>query len=157
MIADTARAGDRPSLTLTRHLRAPPERVYQAWTQAGSLTRWFGPGGTVRLLSAEVDARPGGAYAIRMVDDTGEIHHVRGVYRTLQPFERIEFTWSWISTPERESLVTVLLKSAGAQTHLTLIHARLFDEETRARHEHGWVGCLDGLSAFLTQTQGDAA
>lgn len=152
-----ARADDRPSLTLTRHLRAPAERVYQAWTQAEALSRWFTPSSTVRIIDVDIDARPGGAYAIRMGDGAGEIHHIRGVYRTLQPFERIAFTWSWISTPERESLVTILLKPAANGTDLTLIHEHFFDAAARDRHEHGWTGCLDGLFAYLNLAQGDAA
>src|SRR5262249_51393414 len=41
--AAAARTGERPSLTLTRRLRAKPERVYAAWTQAEQLAQWFGP------------------------------------------------------------------------------------------------------------------
>ncbi len=37
------RPAERPSLTLTRRLRAPPEKVYAAWTQAAQLAQWFGP------------------------------------------------------------------------------------------------------------------
>ena len=39
------RNAERPSLTLTltRRLRARPEKVFAAWTQAGQLMQWFGP------------------------------------------------------------------------------------------------------------------
>ena len=36
-----------------------------------------------------------------------------GVYREVCPNEKLVFTWAWRSTPERESLVTVHLKTDG--------------------------------------------
>ena len=32
-----------PSLTLKRRLKAPPEKVYAAWTDPEKIVRWFGP------------------------------------------------------------------------------------------------------------------
>ena len=51
----------------------------------------------------------------------GEQHDVSGVYREIVPNEKLVFTWAWKSTPERESLVTVMFKPDGAGTMLTLI------------------------------------
>jgi hypothetical protein len=51
--------------------------------------------------------------------------------------------------PERESLVTVLIKPDGDGALLTLIHEQFFDEVTRDRHEYGWTGCLNKLEAYL--------
>jgi uncharacterized protein YndB with AHSA1/START domain len=51
--------------------------------------------------------------------------------------------------PERESLVTFLLKPLDGGTELTLTHEHLPDQEARVSHEHGWSGLLDKLVAFL--------
>jgi uncharacterized protein YndB with AHSA1/START domain len=51
--------------------------------------------------------------------------------------------------PERESVVTILIKSDGDGSQLTLIHEQFFDEAARDRHQHGWSGCLDKLERFL--------
>jgi hypothetical protein len=32
---------------------------------------------------------------------------------------------------------------------LTLTHERLFDEESRAGHEHGWIGAFDKLEKLV--------
>jgi uncharacterized protein YndB with AHSA1/START domain len=101
------------------------------------------------VLAAELDARPGGRYAIAFKTENGEEHHVSGVYRQVVPNEKLLFTWAWRSTPERESLVTILIKPDGAGSLLTLIHEQLFDEEARDRHKHGWTGCLDKLERYL--------
>jgi uncharacterized protein YndB with AHSA1/START domain len=135
-----------PSLTLKRRLNAPPERVYAAWTDPQDLIRWFGPAmvkqGSVR---AEIDARVGGRYRISFDNDRGEHNVVAGTYRDLVPHSRVVFSWAWQSTPERESLVTVLLKPDGAGTQLTLHHEQLFDAAVRDAHEYGWTGTLDKL------------
>ena len=62
------------------------------------------------MLRAEADARVGGRYRIVMRTSDGEEHDVSGVYREVVPNEKLVFTWAWRSTPERESLVTVMLK-----------------------------------------------
>ena len=55
------RPSERPSLTLTRRLRARPEKVYAAWTQAAQLAQWFGPPNMKpATLNAELDVRTGG-------------------------------------------------------------------------------------------------
>jgi len=143
-----AKVAPKPSLTLKRRLNAPPERVYAAWTDPEKLKRWFGPE-QIETLRADADARVGGRFRIVMRGTDGEEHDVSGVYREVVPNERIVFTWAWRSTPERESLVTVVIKPQGAGSLLTLVHEQFFDEAARDRHEHGWIGCLDKLERYF--------
>jgi uncharacterized protein YndB with AHSA1/START domain len=138
----------KPSLTLKRHLKAPPEKVYGAWTDPEKLARWFGPG-KVEPLHVEADVRVGGRYRIVMRSPDGEEHDVSGVYREVTPNQKLVFTWAWRSTPERESLVTVLLRGDGDGTMLTLTHEQFFDEPARDRHRSGWIGCLDKLEQYF--------
>lgn len=139
----------RPSLRLERRLRAPVALVYAAWTKPEALLRWFGPGDTREVLSADVDLRVGGRFRVVMIAESGEVHRVGGVYREIVPNERLVFTWAWESTPERESLVTILLASAGSGTDLTLVHEQLFDVAARDGHARGWAGALDRLERSL--------
>ena len=134
----------KPSLTLKRRLKAPPTKVYGAWTEPDKLTRWFGPAGA-ETLEAETDARVGGRFHVLMRTADGELHGVSGIYREVVPAERLVFTWAWRTTPDRESLVTVTLKGDGDGTMLTLLHEQFFDEEARDRHNEGWSGALDKL------------
>jgi uncharacterized protein YndB with AHSA1/START domain len=135
-----------PSLTLKRRINASPEKIYAAWTQPENLIRWFGPAMVKQeTVRAAIEARIGGRYRISFDDDRGEHHEVGGIYRELVPHSRLVFSWVWHSTPERESRVTVLLKSDGAATLLTLHHEQLFDVAARDAHQHGWSGTLDKL------------
>jgi uncharacterized protein YndB with AHSA1/START domain len=67
------------------------------------------------------------------------------------PDEKLVFTWAWHSTPERESLVTVLIKADGGGTILTVTHEQFFDEAARDRHHGGWTASLEKLEAYLAQ------
>lgn len=138
----------KPSLTLKRRLNAPATKVYGAWTQPSEIVRWWGPQ-QAEMLHAETDPRVGGRFQVTFRTPDGEQHDVSGVYRTVVPNEKLVFTWTWRTTPERESLVTVDLASDGDGTVLTLTHEQLFDEAVRDDHRRGWTGAIDKLEAYL--------
>jgi uncharacterized protein YndB with AHSA1/START domain len=136
-----AQLATKPSLTLKRRLNAAPEKVFAAWTDPKKIVKWFGPDAA--------DVRVGGRYAVTFHTEDGEQHHVSGVYQEVVPDEKLVFTWAWRTMPERESLVTILIKPDGTGSLLTLIHEQFFDEPARDRHQEGWTGCLDKLERYL--------
>jgi uncharacterized protein YndB with AHSA1/START domain len=149
-LAADARHSERPSLTLTRRFRAKPEKVYAAWTDPESLIRWFAtsqakPGS----LQADLDVRVGGHYRISFTGESGEYFEVGGVYREVVPNQRLQFTWAWHSTPERESLVTIDITPDAAGTLLIFNHAQFADETARDNHKRGWSEFFDKLEASL--------
>jgi uncharacterized protein YndB with AHSA1/START domain len=148
-VKPSTQPGTKPSLTLKRRLKAPPAKVFAAWTDPEKVKRWMGPG-EIKALSAECDVRSGGYYRWVMQDPAGETHEVGGIYRDVVPNEKLVFTWAWKSTPERESLVTVLIKPDGDGSLLTLTHEQFFDEEARDRHQYGWNGTLDKMENMFT-------
>jgi uncharacterized protein YndB with AHSA1/START domain len=139
----------KPSLTLKRRFNAPPEAVYAAWTDPKRLVHWFGPD-QGPVTRAETDVRVGGRFHIVFHSEDGEEHDVSGTYREVIPNERLQFTWAWRTMPERESLVTILVKPDGDGSLLTLIHEQFFDEPARDRHEYGWTGSLNKLEKLLS-------
>jgi uncharacterized protein YndB with AHSA1/START domain len=112
------------------------------------MKRWMGPG-EVKTMRAESDTRVGGRYRIVMQAPNGEEYDVGGVYREVVADEKLVFTWAWKSAPERESLVTLLLKPDGDGTLLTLTHEQFADEDSRNGHEQGWNSSLDKLEIFV--------
>lgn len=56
----TTWARDR-EIVLSRVIAAPPERVFQAWTDPAQIVRWFGPDGFT-VESLECDVRVGGRW-----------------------------------------------------------------------------------------------
>jgi uncharacterized protein YndB with AHSA1/START domain len=145
MVTQTA---TKPSLTLKRRFKAPPAKVFTAFTDPEKVKHWMGPG-EMKAVRAESDLRVGGRYRWVMQSPAGDQHDVGGVYREVVANEKLVFTWAWKDTPERESLVTVLLKPDGDGTLMTLIHEQFFDEDARDRHQGGWIGALDKMEKFL--------
>jgi uncharacterized protein YndB with AHSA1/START domain len=146
--ANADRAG-RPSLTFKRRINASPERVYAAWIDPQKVVRWFGrPDARLDTLRAEIDARVGGHFRFSFSTDT-EYYEVGGVYREVVPNRRLVFSWSWHSTPERESQVSVVLAPDGEGTLLTLDHEQLFDMAARDGHARGWAVGLDRIEKML--------
>ncbi|HLL26848.1 MAG TPA: SRPBCC domain-containing protein [Xanthobacteraceae bacterium] len=142
----------KPSLTLKRRLNARPEKVYAAWTDPAQIVRWFGPSQTLPAsVRAELDVREGGRFRASFKTDDGEYHEVSGVYREVVPNEKLVFTWAWYTTPERESLVTVLIREDGDGAILTLTHEQFFDEAARDGHKRGWTGTLEKLERYLSK------
>jgi len=147
--ARDAELAARPSLTLTRRFATAPEKVYAAWADPEKLVQWFGPGSVeAGSVKAEIDLRVGGHYRISF-NANGQYNQVGGVYREVVPNERLVFSWAWHSTPERESLVTVLLKPDGAGTLLTFRHEQFVDATARDNHVRGWTELLGKLENYL--------
>jgi uncharacterized protein YndB with AHSA1/START domain len=133
------------SLSIVRHLRASPERVFQAWTDPAIMTKWFCPSDSFTVPVAETDLKVGGRYRVVMQSPDGEKHDVSGVYREIVKNKRLVFTWAWASTPESETIVTIDLKARNGSTELTLTHDRFIDAQVREKHLQGWTGCLANL------------
>jgi uncharacterized protein YndB with AHSA1/START domain len=57
-------------IEITRVFDAPPERVYQAFTDPDQFAAWYGPAGfPVDRDTVEIDARVGGRHRFTMVSD----------------------------------------------------------------------------------------
>jgi uncharacterized protein YndB with AHSA1/START domain len=134
---------DDTTLVMRRTLKAPVTRVFRAWTDPALLRRWFMAGEDYTCTIAEADPRVGGRFRLAMRDPDGEEHCVTGEYRVVEPDRRLVFTWAWVSTPERQSLVTIELTPNGDTTEMTLTHERFADKATRDRHGDGWDACID--------------
>lgn len=137
-----------PSLTLVKRIKAPPARVWAAWTQPDLMMRWFGPHHT-RAEEAEADLRPGGRFRVALRENTGERHEATGSYMEIEPHARLVFSWNWVSTPERVSRVTVVLRPLPDGTEVTLTHDRFADADTAKRHTRGWTESLERLLTLL--------
>jgi len=142
------------TLKLTRHIKAPPERVFEAWTNPENIMQWFGPG-LSHLISAKTDLREGGEYHFVMNTEGcgGEksgVAEISGVYKEVKRPTKLVFTWGWTNNPrvaDDKTTVTVDLLKVQGGTQITLTHEGFSDEESRDGHSHGWNGALDKLEA----------
>ncbi len=137
-----------PSLTLVRRIKAPPARVWAAWTEPAQMMLWFGPHHT-RAEHAEAELRVGGGFRVVLREDNGQRHEAVGGYTEIEPERRLVFTWHWASMPERMSRVTVAFRAVAEGTEVTLTHDRFADADTATRHRRGWTESLERLDALF--------
>jgi uncharacterized protein YndB with AHSA1/START domain len=143
-------------ITITRLLDVPRELVFDAFTVAEHIARWWGPEG-FGVSSAESDARVGGAFAIVMTGPDGAEYPMRGVYRVLDPPARLVAESTAIDRDGRallEAVTTVTLADRDGKTEITL-HARAVALVPEAfpmlgGMEAGWRQSLRCLDDVLT-------
>lgn len=139
------------AVRLTRILPMPRARVFAAWTRFDRLKRWWGPEG-VKTHELVFDTRERGVFRWVWNTPGGERMAVMGVFRAVQPGEKLVFTWqSGDAKPGSfESLVTVdFLEMDASTAELRLTHEYLPDEESRDEHAFSWNSALDNLEILL--------
>jgi uncharacterized protein YndB with AHSA1/START domain len=138
---------------IKRRVAAPRERVFQAWTEAEHLRRWFFP--TVEgnaVPHAEVDLRVGGRYRITLHASDGNITAmVGGTYHEVLPPAKLVFSWAW-EAPQpdpSETLVTVELHEIRGETEIIITHEHCPDPTAPERRTIGWSCCLERLRQLV--------
>jgi uncharacterized protein YndB with AHSA1/START domain len=139
---------DALSLVVRRTIRAPVERVFEAWTKADQIRRWWGPG-PVTCLGAEVDLRVGGAYRIGNQLPDGTVMWITGVFELVSPPRELVYSWSTAPDAPSSERVTVRFEPREGATEVTIVHERIPNGTSRDQHQQGWFGCLDGLERYL--------
>jgi len=132
------------SLTVQRHIKAPANRVYDAWLDAGMLARFISNCEGIGVSRAETDPRVGGRFTLVMNVGGTDVPHA-GTYLELVPHSRIAFTWESQYSTVEGSTVTLDLVPEGAGTLLTLTHVRFASESARDGHKGGWETIVAGL------------
>jgi glutathione S-transferase len=140
-----------PTLEIRRTIRAPRQRVYDAWTKAEELKQWHAPGPlTVSLV--EMDVRPGGKYRIHMRSPDGKDHKVSGEYRVVDPPKKVVYSWGWDGDhPVKDSTVTIEFFERGDATEVVLTHSGISHDGERKGHTEGWTAILDKFEALYSK------
>ncbi len=128
-----------PSVTLVRHIKAPPRKLYEAWTDPKLLAQWWTPR-SVAIKSVVAENRSGGAWRIAIRGADGRDTEVGGTYEELDPPRKLVFTWGWDGEPPTR--VTVALKAVEGGTELTLTHEGAASAAIAAGRREGWTKSL---------------
>jgi len=136
-----------PTVEVRRTIRAPRQRVFDAWTKEKELKAWHAPG-PLTVSLAEIDLRVGGKYRIHMVEPDGKEHRVSGVYREIDPPRKVVYSWGWDGDhPVKDSTVTLEFFERGDATEVVLTHEGITHDEEREKHTHGWTSIMDKLES----------
>ena len=147
------------ALRVTRLIKAPRERIFEAWTKPADIQKWFGPE-TCQVQSAKLDLRVGGEYQLRVNSENMGAVNLHGVFRELKRPSKLVYTWSFSGNPKLEggdSQVTVEFLDRKGDTEIQITHEQLPNEEVKEDHNQGWNGSLDKLERHLGVAFGDAA
>jgi uncharacterized protein YndB with AHSA1/START domain len=134
-------------LEMERLIPAPPERVFEYWTEPELVAKWFGPG-DFDVPNSHLDLRPGGKWRTTIRSPEGQLRTVSGVYSTIDPPRRLVFTWAWdddSGVRGHETQVTVTLEPTPGGTRLRLVQEDFQNRDVRDRHNGGWASSLSKL------------
>ena len=148
-VAESERATEM-RLHLEKILAVPPERVFAAFVDADHLRRWWGPAGfTVPRL--QFDATEGGHYRIGMQPPDGDVFHIRGTFRAVEPPRRLGFTFIYEEPDpdDQETLVTLTFDSTDSGTRVILDQGPFKTTARLKLHSEGWQDTLERLERSL--------
>lgn len=137
-------------LRLSRDIKAPRARVWEAWMDPAALAEWFVPAGCV-MPECAFDVREGGAYDCLYVgEESGKHFPMAGEYVEISPMDRIVMTHGWKDdsgqvTSSTEMTITFADFEGG--TRLELVQTGLPDAASRDSHGEGWSRVLDKLQS----------
>ncbi len=109
-------------------IEAPPERVFDYFTDPALLVRWMGD-------VARLEATAGGTFS---VDINGVL--IRGHFVRVEPPTLLEIAWGEAGNeamPPGATRLLVTFEARGASTHVELEHSGLVPAEAK-KHAIGW-------------------
>lgn len=139
-------------LSVTRHIAAPPGKVWQVMTER--MTEWWCPKPWTTEIIA-LDRRPGGRAAFVMRGPDGEEEPSDGIYLAYEPGRRFAFTDATNAelVPQAPFMIGIWeIAPEGEGTRYTA-RARHWTKEALEQHremgfEPGWTAVADQLAAL---------
>jgi len=146
---------NQETVLITRVFDAPRSRVFEAWTRAEHLSRWFAPRGFA-ITDCESEPRPGGIFRMCMRSPRGEAFWVRGEYREVVPPERLVIACTMDDphgVARLDELIQVDFEQSGSRTRLHLNSTArgvgAVAAAMLAGMQKGWAQTVDRLRELL--------
>jgi len=134
-------------VVVRRELSAAPDVVFECFSDAQLLSKWFYAGDATRC-EARSEFHVGGSIAFRMFGPGEEISEHRGRWVTIERNTLLRMLW--IHDGDVSSLVQFEFAPSGTRTRVTVTHTDL-PEEMGALFEMGWAQCLGYLAGVLIE------
>jgi uncharacterized protein YndB with AHSA1/START domain len=136
-------------LRIERTFDASAEDVFDAWTSAEVLRRWFHAGPDWSTPTAEVDLRIGGKVRVAMREPDGTEHAMGGKFTLIDRPRRLAMTWTFDDWPEKQQMIELEFTEHDGRTTVVLINGGIDTEQHRGEQQVGWKDCLDSLEREL--------
>ena len=138
------------SVSLHRVLKAPPEKVYRAFTETNALASWIPPYGFLCTVH-EMNVKVGGTYRMSFHNfSTGNGHSFGGKYLEIKPAEFIKYT-DQFDDPNLpgEMITTVWLNKVSVGTELKILQENIPAVIPVEMCYLGWQECLEKLAKLV--------
>ena len=145
---------DNDTIVVEIDIAAPPEKVFEAWTDPQQRIQWWGDDEAYRSTRMESDLRVGGRWYTEGKGKTGKPFSVHGTYTRVDPPRALGFTWNhdWGDKEMPETHVLIELTPTSSGTHLTLTHSGFTEAGERDDHNNGWKRVLGWLRGYLQRS-----
>jgi uncharacterized protein YndB with AHSA1/START domain len=135
-------------VVIEREFDVPARFLFEAWSKAAHLRKWFGPVGWPVTL-CEMEFRTGGRFRIAMTGPSGEQNTpFGGTYLEIVPNRRIVYDNAFEEPGAEKMVVTVTFDEKAGRTRLTM---RTLFASVAMRNEHVGGGFVDGVGSGLDQ------
>jgi uncharacterized protein YndB with AHSA1/START domain len=139
------------ALTASKEFNVPVERLYKAWTDPEELKQWWKP---MDLSLSEVtnELKENGQILYKFEGESGAGLTITGAYQSVQPGERLVYTWNWALPDDKlnsEFKLEVSFSSHDAGSKIEVNQQEEAEQESVKPKEGGWDNQLNNLSAFI--------
>jgi uncharacterized protein YndB with AHSA1/START domain len=149
-IRSSSPTADR-ELTATRILDAPPERVFELWTDPRHLARWWGPEG-FSTTTYHMDVKPGGVWRFVMHGPDGADYENKITYVEVVENRRLVYKHGGVDDAEVNFEVTATFEPHGPGGKQTKLELRsLFPSAAALKYAVEKYGAAEGLKQHVTR------
>lgn len=138
------------SVSLHKVLKASPEKVYRAFTEASAMASWLPPYGYLCTVH-EMNVKEGGTYKMSFQNfTTGTSHSFGGKYIEIKPNEFLKYS-DVFDDPNLpgEMITTVSLKKVSVGTEINITQENIPSLIPVESCYLGWQDSLDKLTRLV--------
>jgi uncharacterized protein YndB with AHSA1/START domain len=155
---DMTMEGD-DTIVISRTFNAPPRVVFEAWTNAEFVKRWWAPKGCAQMVSCEADVREGGGYRYVIQSGDQPPYAFSGKYIEVVTPSRLVYTQAFEPMADAGyATITVTFEAVGANQTRMVSHERYPTAEVRemvlsSGMEKGMRITMDQLDELVGELQ----
>ena len=145
------------SVSLHRVIKASPEKVYRAFTEANAMAAWLPPYGYLCEVH-QMETKVGGSYKMSFTNfSTGNAHSFGGKYLEIEPNKFLKYTDKF-DDPNLpgEMITTVIFNKVSVGTELKITQEGIPPAIPAEMCYLGWQESLDKLKRLVEPEIPDA-
>ncbi len=139
------------TLSVSKTINAPIEKVFDAWLDPEMLTQFILPMPGMPEPEVENVPEQGGSFTIVMHVGENKVPHT-GEYLEVSRPDKLVFSWLSSYSTDGSTVTIEFDEIDNTRTRIKLTHVRFIDEEARSDHEGGWTNILEKLNDVVSES-----